>query len=81
MRLVFFIILKRSTARLVGPETVIHSPNCFALPCAGPFHKIHTGYEDITTVNSSCLMYGYYFDTILRTKVYIRVENALENQV
>ena len=24
---------KRPTARLVGPETMIHSPNCFALSC------------------------------------------------
>ena len=49
---------KRPTARLVGPETMIHSPNCFAIPCAGHFHKINTGYEaTTTTVNSSCLMH------------------------
>ena len=49
---------KRPTARLVGPKTMIHS-----LPCTGPFHKINAGYEvTTTTVNSSCLMYGYYLD-------------------
>ena len=51
--------LKRPTARLVGPEAMIHLPNCFALPCAVPFHKINAGYEaTTTTVNSSCLMYS-----------------------
>ena len=42
---------------------MIPSPNRFALPCAGPFHKINTGCEatTTTTVNSSCLRYGYYF--------------------
>ena len=59
------LILKRPRARLAGPETMIHSPNRFALPCAGPFHKINAEYEATTTVNSSCLMYGYYFDAIL----------------
>ena len=55
--LFFFFFLERPTARLVGPETMIHSPNCFALPCAVPFHKINAGYEETTTtVNSSCLM-------------------------
>ena len=57
----FFFFFKRPTAPLVSPETMIQSPNCFALPCAGPFHKINAGYEaTTTTVNSSCLMYGYY---------------------
>ena len=42
---VFFFFFKRPTARLIGPETMIHSPTCFALPCTGPFHKINTGYE------------------------------------
>ena len=42
---------------------MIQSPNCFALPCAGPFHKINAGYvATTTTVNSTCLMYGYYYD-------------------
>ena len=50
--------LERPTARLVGPENMIHSPNCFTLPCTGPFHKINAGYEaTTTTVNSSCQMY------------------------
>ena len=45
---------------------MILSPNCFALQCAGPFHKTNAGYEaTTTTVNSSCLMYGYYIDAIL----------------
>ena len=45
---------------------MIHSPNRLALPCAGPFHKINAGNEaTTTTVNCSCLMYGYYFDAIL----------------
>ena len=61
----FFLFIERPTARLVSPETMIHSPNCFVLPCAGPFHKIDAGCEATTTVNSSCLMYGYYFDAIL----------------
>ena len=33
------------TGRLAGPENMIHSPNCFALPCAVSFHKINAGYE------------------------------------
>ena len=34
------------------------------------FYKIDTGYEaTTTTVNSSCLMYGYNFAAILITKV------------
>ena len=41
--------LKRPTARLAGPEAMIKSPNCFALPCAVPFHKINAGYEVPTT--------------------------------
>ena len=45
---------------------MIPSPNGFTLPCAGPFHKINAGYvATTTTVNSSCLMYGYYFNAIL----------------
>ena len=64
--LLLLILLQRPRARLAGPETMIHSPNRFALPCAGPFHKINAGYEAITTtVNPSCLMYGYHFDAIL----------------
>ena len=47
--------LEQPTARQVGPENMIHSPNCFTLPCAVPFHKINAGYEATTTVNSSCL--------------------------
>ena len=64
--LLLLLSSKRPTARLVGPEAVIHSPNRFVLPCAGPFHKINAGYEAATTtVNSSCPMHGYYFDAIL----------------
>ena len=48
--------VERPTVRLVGPETMIHSPNRFTLPCAGPFHKINAGYEATTTMNSSCLI-------------------------
>ena len=56
----FFFFFKRPTAPLAGPETMIHSPNRFALPCAGPFHKINAGYKaTTTTVNFSCPMYGY----------------------
>ena len=63
---IIFFFFKRPTAPLAGPETMIHSPNRFALSCAGPFHKINAGYEaTTTTVNSSRLMYGYYFDAIL----------------
>ena len=46
------------------PANMIHSPNCFSLPCAVPFHKIIAGYE-ATSVSSSCLIYSYYFDAIL----------------
>ena len=55
-----FITFFRPTARLVGPENIIHLPNCFALPCTVSFHKINAGYEatTTTTVNSSCLMYS-----------------------
>ena len=53
------LLCKRSTAPLAGPKTMIHSPNRFALPYAGPFHKINAGHEATTTVNSSCLMHGY----------------------
>ena len=64
--LILLLSVERPTARLVGPETMIQSPNCFALPCAGHFHKINAGYEaTTTTVNSTCLMYGYYYDAIL----------------
>ena len=64
---------KRPTAPLAGPETMIRSPNGFTLPCAGPFHKINAGYEaTTTTVNSSCLMYGYllrrHFTKLTRAK-------------
>ena len=59
------LLRKRPTAQLVGPETMIPSPNRFALPWAGPFHKINAGCEATTTVSSSCLMYGYYYDAIL----------------
>ena len=41
--LFFFFLSKRPRARLAGPETMIHSPNRLALPCAGPFHKINAG--------------------------------------
>ena len=41
-----------STGIDIGPETMIHSPNCFTLPCVGPFHKIHAGYEATTTTLS-----------------------------
>ena len=37
----FFFFFKRLRARLVGPETMIQSPNCFTLPCTGHFHKIN----------------------------------------
>ena len=70
-----FFFLERPTARLVGPESMIHSPNCFALPCAVPFHKINAGYE--TTVNSSSLRYGYYFDAILLNQHVIKAQRAL----
>ena len=64
--LLTLLSVERPTARLVGPETMTHSPNRFALPCAGPFHKIHAGYKaTTTTVNSSCLKYSYYFNAIL----------------
>ena len=63
--IIFFFFFKRPTAPLASLETIIHSLNRFALTCAGPFHKINTGYEATTTVNSTCLMYGYYFDAIL----------------
>ena len=64
--LLLILLRKRPRARLAGPETMIHSPNRFALPCAGSFHKSNAGYEaTTTTVNSSCLMSGYYFDAIL----------------
>ena len=54
---------------------MIHSPNRFALTCAGPFHKINAGYEaTTTTVNCSCLMYGYYFDAILLNKHVIKAQ-------
>ena len=63
---VIIFFFKRPTARLVGPETMIQAPNSFPLPCAGPFHKINAGYEaTTTTVNSTCLMYGYYYDATL----------------
>ena len=59
--ILLLLSVERPTARLVGPETMIQSPNCFALPCARPFHRINAGYEaTTTTVNSTCLMYGYY---------------------
>ena len=68
----FFFFFKRPTAPLAGPETMIHSPNRFALPCAGPFHKINEA--TTTTVNSSCLMYGYYFDAILLNEHVIKAQ-------
>ena len=40
--------LKRPTARMVGPEAMINSPNGFALPCTVSFHKINAGYETTT---------------------------------
>ena len=33
---------------------MIQSPNCFALPCAGPFHKINAGY---VANNNNCELY------------------------
>ena len=65
--LLILLLFTRPTARLVGPEAMIHSLNCFALPCAGPFHKINAVYEATkTTVNSSCLMYGYHCHAIYK---------------
>ena len=56
--IIFFF--KRPTARLVDPETMTQSPNCFGLPCAVTFHKINARYEvTTTTANCSCLIYGY----------------------
>ena len=51
----FFFFFKRFRARLVGPETMIQSPNCFALPCAGPFHKINAEY--VYSNNNNCELY------------------------
>ena len=40
---------KQPTAQLVhvGPETMIHSPNCFALSCAGFFHKVSESVDSL----------------------------------
>ena len=49
--LLILILLQTTYSSLAGPETMIRSPNRFALPCAGPFHKINAGYE---ATNNNC---------------------------
>ena len=57
-----------STALLVGLKTMIHPPNCFALPCAGPFHKINAGYEATTTTTSCRLLFRRHFTKLHVTR-------------
>ena len=56
--LLLLLLLNRTTYGLngTGTETIIHSQNRFTLPWTGTFSQ----YEATTTLNSSCLMYGYY---------------------